>query len=352
MTGVQTCALPIYRHSFLLDLLNIQQIEFITHREKLEALGLLETYQKNENEYLYIIKVPFTPKQFFKDTFLGSYLQSEVGEVNFEYLVKIFKVNKPVLNHLDNLSKSFEDLYEFSATKLLNLSEDFEGRNGVNTTLIKRTIDYDKFVDLLPRALKSSNLLNENYKQSLLQLASVYQYDINQMIEVYTNASRGKKDVTIEQLNLQAKLYYEKQNKDLIVTTKEVDENSELSMINFTTIVDKFVVEDPLQKSMALDTINTFISQNEIEQGVLNVLLIFILKNKEGILPHVNYLNVVWNSWSKNGVQSVEDAINYRNTIESNWSNKNSSKQYSNSKQVKKPDWLGEYMDEISKMEE
>ena len=69
-------------HHFLLDLLNIKQDEFINAREKLEALGLLETYLKNEDEYLYILKAPFTAKQFLLDTFLGTYLESEIGIVD------------------------------------------------------------------------------------------------------------------------------------------------------------------------------------------------------------------------------------------------------------------------------
>ncbi|HKL94993.1 MAG TPA: DnaD domain protein [Haploplasma sp.] len=338
-------------HHFLLDLLNIKQDDFINAREKLEALGLLETYLKTEDEYLYILKAPFTAKQFLLDTFLGTYLESEIGERNFNTLIEVFKVNKPVVTHLDNITKDFDQLFQFHATSLLNIDAEFEGRNGVNSNLIKNSINYEDFVEKLPRALKGVNLLNENFKQKIIQLAFVYQFDVNQMVDVYTNAHKGRKNITIEQISLQAKRYYETNNKDLVVTNKVLNEQDALSNVPFTSIVDKFVVDDSFQKAMALDTIHDFINQNDIEVGVLNVLLIFILKNKNGILPHVNYLNKVWQSWAKNGVQSVGDALSYRDTIEKNWSNRQSSNNSYAKKEVKKPDWLDEYMKEISEME-
>lgn len=340
----------VLNHHFLFDLLNIQQNDFIKNREKLEALGLLESYEKNPLEYVYILKPPFSAKQFLVDTFLGTYLESEIGEKNLQFLLQNFKIDKPVLNHLTNLTKNFDDLYKFEATNLLNVDYEFEGKINNSNTLIRKSINYEDFVEKLPRALKGSELLNDNFKQKIIQLAFVYQFDINQMVEIYTNAHKGKKSVTIEQINLQAKMYYESLNKDLVVTNKEVDENEILSSIPFVAVIDKFGIDDQIQKAMALNTINDFISQNDIELGVLNVLIIFILKNKNGVLPHVNYLNKVWQSWSGNGVQSVSDAVNYRDSIEKAWSNKNQGKT-NYSKKVNQPGWLDEYFDDFEKME-
>lgn len=339
-------------HHLVCDLLNVKQSVFIKNREKLEALGLLDSYQVNEEEYLYILKAPFSAKQFFLDTFLGTYLESEVGINNFEYLVNVFKIDKPITNHLTNITKDFEDLYQFDSTNLLNLSDDFEGRNGNSSKLIRKGINYEAFVEKLPRALKSANLLNENFKQKVIQLAFVYQYDIDQMVEIFINASKTRKHVTITQVNFEAKQYYERLNKDLIVNKVELDEFSAISSVSINSIVDKYVIDDPYQKGLALDTINTFISSNDIEVGVLNVMLMFILKNKNGILPTVGYLDKVWQSWSRNGVQTVEDAINYRNTLELTKSNYINSKTNNNkTKEVNKPDWLDEYLKEISEME-
>lgn len=334
-------------HRMLLDILNIKQKDFIQYREKLEAFSLLETYQKNDLEYLYILKPPFSAKQFLVDTFLGTYLESEIGEKNLKNLIEIFKIEKPKTQYLENITKSFDDLYEFDSHKLLNIGYDLEGRNGNTLKLIRNGIDYEKFVESLPRGFVSPILYNENFKEKIIQLAYVYQFNINDLVQIYSNAHNGRKNITIEQINLQAKIYYEKQNQVVMVKDKEVSDDELLSSLPFKTIVEKFGSSDPFHQSMALATINDFISQNEIDLGVLNVLIIFILKNKNGILPHVNYLNKVWESWAKNGVQTPSDAIKYRDEIERKYTN-NKTK---TAKKVVKPDWIEEYLQEISEME-
>src|SRR5690625_2244128 len=52
-----------YLHQTIFDLLNINNVEFIKEREKLEALGLLETYEKNQTNYVYVIKTPYSAKR-------------------------------------------------------------------------------------------------------------------------------------------------------------------------------------------------------------------------------------------------------------------------------------------------
>ena len=144
---------------------------------------------------------------------------------------------------------------------------------------------------------------------------------------------------------MQARLHYEKSNETISIKKKANDDTEIIANLSFRTVVDKFVVSDPTLRSDALNTINLFMAQNDIDLGALNVLLIFILKNKEGILPHVNYLNKVWLSWSKAGVRTAEDAINYQEHLEKTWS-KTKPRQ-----QVNKPDWLDEYIDGLDDWE-
>lgn len=337
-------------HQTLFDILNIKRNAFVKDREKLEAVGLLETYE-SDDEYIYYLKKPFVAKTFLLDTILGTFLESEIGEENLAFLAEIFKVDKPVLNHFKNISKSFDDLYEFKNLKLLKVDYELEGNNGNNNKLIRKTIDYETFVEQIPRAYKGTNLLNDKFREQVIQLSYVYNFNVDQMLEVYKNAHKGRNSVTINQLNLQAKTLYDKENMQIIVSEKEDDETKYLQNVSPEAIVKKFV--KPNFRGAALSTINEFILRNDIDQGIVNVLVMFISKNKDGILPNVNYLDKVWGSWVTNGVQTVEDAINHRNNIEKKWqANKGYQSRSKNNKvEVDRPEWLDEYLDEISKME-
>lgn len=336
----------INKHQSLYDLLNITQKEFIEAREKLEALGLLETYEdKSTSNYIYILKPPYSAKKFLLDTFLGTYLETEIGTSNLNDLIKIFEIEREDLKTFKNITKSFDDIYEIRSRKLLTINKDIIGRSSKNN-LIRNSIDYNLFIEKLPRAFKDPSLFNENFKQKILQLAFVYNFSLEDMITIYTNAHRGKKGIDIEQINLQAKKYYETLNENIRVEKKSTNDEALIESLSFRNIVNRFGSNNRVDKSNALSTINEFITQNEIDRGVLNVLLMFIFKNKNGVLPHVNYLNKVWESWYKNGVRTTSDAIKHREYIESYYSSKGSK-----TKKVNKPDWLDEYMVELEKME-
>lgn len=331
-------------HQVLLDILNIKACEFINLREKLEAVGLMDTF-KLDNSYHYFLKPPFSAKQFLLDTILGTYLESEIGEVNLEVLADVFKVNRPEVSHYENITKSFDDLYQFKELNLLNLGYEVEGRNGVSNKLIRKSIDYDAFVEQIPRAYQSSSLLNESFKQQIMQIAFVYQFSVEQMLDVYKNAHKNRKRVTVDQINFQARRLYEKDNENIIVEEKTDDNNELIKNLPHAVIVQKFSQEN--FRGSALSTVNEFITRNDIDPGILNVLIMFILKNKDGILPHVNYLDKVWESWISNGVQTYEDAIAHRDNLEK------AKPTYQGNRMVKKdqPDWLDDYIKEIEKME-
>lgn len=337
------------KHQMLFDLLNITQTEFIEIRNKLEAIGLMDVYEKDLDRFIYVLKPPYSAKRFLTDTFLGTYLESEIGSSNLDNLIKIFEVKKEDTTSYNNITKFFDDIYEVRSKKLLSINKELETRNG-SRSLIRNSINYDLFVESLPRALKQPILLNDNFKEKVLQLAFVYQFTIEDLVKIFVESSKGKKTISIDELNLQAKIYFEANDNSLRVEEKVSDDVEILSKQSYRTIINMFGSKDLMVKANALSTINEFITQNDIDQGVLNILLIFILKNKEGVLPHVNYLNKIWSDWYKHGVRTASDAVRHREFVENQWQNKQT-KNYNKPKKVNKPDWLDEYLDELGEME-
>lgn len=334
-------------HKDLFDILNLKQKDFLKMTEKLEAIGLLETYEKDGLEFVYILKPPYSAKKFLVDTFLGAYLESEIGSSNLKKLASFFKVSDGINHEFNNITKSFDDLYNFKTNQTINVDFDLESRNGNNTKLIKNGINYNEFVEKLPRSLKSPKLFNDNFKQQLIQIAYIYQFSIDDLINVYEKAHLGKNNIKISEVNFQAKQYFESENKQIAVEKKEITEEEALNSVPYIQIIEKYGINEIYHTSNALETVNEFINQNEIMQGTLNVLLIYILKLKEGVLPNVNYLNRVWQSWSSKGVRTVSDAIKFREDIEKNYQTNYKTK----SKTVNKPEWIDKYMKELEEME-
>ena len=138
-----------YTHAELFDLINLKQADFLKMRNKLEALNLLVVYQK-EDHYIYFMKAPLTAKSFLVDTIFGSYLQSEIGEKNVQLLTEIFKIELMPTEGYENITKSFDELYEFKSLNLLSVNHPLQGRTTNGGTHINYKFNYESFVEHLP----------------------------------------------------------------------------------------------------------------------------------------------------------------------------------------------------------
>src|SRR5690606_37811172 len=93
---------------------------------------------------------------------------------------------------------------------------------------------------------------------------------------------------------------------------------------------------------MATDTVLELLSRNQVESGIINVLLLHILKFKEGELPHISYLEKVLETWFKQGIRTTEDAYELVLKRQEEVETKKVSK-----KKKQNPKWVDEYLEEL-----
>lgn len=329
-----------FTFSFLLDLLNIKIDTFFNSLKKLEALGLIDTYE-NSDHYLYIIKQPHTPKQFLSDTILGSYLQSEIGIDQTEILSKIFEKEDVDYTKYQFVTHSFDDVYSSHHLPLLKTDKIIEGHDVVTRSIrMRNNFNMSLFIEKIPDRLKSPQLFTKKYEEMLAKIQYVYQFDIDEMAELFIS-SYQQEIPNSKQLNMKARYILNK--KPYI---KEIIEDE---MLLYESLTPKQIVENYVTngaKAEALDTIYQLTSRYDIDNGVLNVLLMFILKRQEGVLPHVNYLDKVFSSWLKKGVQTINDALKIIDDFE-NVERKPINKY--DKKPKYQPKWMDNFIDKMEK---
>lgn len=332
----------LYTHQQLFDLLNLKQTEFLKMRNKLEALNLLEVYQEDD-AYIYVMKTPLSAKQFLLDTVFGSYLQSEIGEKNVDMLANLFKIETPKLDGYTNITKPFDSMYEFKSLNLLKLDYEFQGRKQNGGSHIGNHFDFNAFVEALPERLKNSQLLNQKLQQQISKIAFVYQFDVEDMVEVYIHASQSRQTINFLALNHKAKLHYESKNKTLEIKEKDIPKTELIKNIPPQVIIQKYSKTDT--QGIALSTATLLIERNHVDPGIINVILMLVLKQKDGVLPGLKYMETVLHDWLNRGIQTTEDALNHSTQLENQWVNKKKAKK------VSEPDWMDDYVKELEKME-
>lgn len=334
--------LSTYTHQQLFDLLDLKQADFLKMRNKLEALNLLEVFQKAD-EYIYILKTPLTAKQFLLDTVFGSYLQSEIGEKHVELLASLFQIEIPNYEGFNNITKTFDSMYEFKSLNLLKLNYEFQGRKQNGGSHIGYQFDFNRFVEGLPERLKNSTLLNQRLQKQISKIAFVYQFSVEDMIEVYQEASKSRQTVNFQALNHKAKLYYESKDQTLSIKEKDIPKTELIKTLAPQVIIQKYSKTDT--QGLALSTATLLIERNHVDPGIINVILMLVLKQKDGVLPGLKYMETVLHDWLNKGIQTTEDALNYSTKLENQWVQKKKVQK------VSEPDWMDDYVKELEKME-
>jgi replication initiation and membrane attachment protein len=330
-------------HADFFDLFDLKQAEFLKYRHRLEALSLLTVYQKDD-DYIYVVKTPLSAKQFLVDTVFGSYLQSEIGEKNIDRLIGMFEIDTPKTDAYKNITKSFDQMYEFKSLNLLAIDKPIEGRVNNGGSTIRYAFDYNAFVERLPERLKSSQLLNGHFKDQITRIAFVYQFEVDDMVAIYEEATQSRQNVNFHQLNLKARIHYQTKNKQLEIREKDLDETSVIGSVTPQVIIQKYAKTD--QRGLALSTASQLLERNHVDPGIINVILIFVLKNKDGVLPNINYMEKVLNDWLSKGIQTTEDAMRHSTEIENTWQ-----KNQTRTKKAAEPDWMDDYLAGLAKME-
>ena len=134
-----------YTHHHLMTSLRIKMDSIVTARKKLEAVGLLKTFVKkgNVNSYVYEMFSPISASEFFNHPVLNIVLYNNIGKKEYENLLKYFKVPRINLSTYEELTCSFDEVFESSPLSSYdNLNEDLRV-NKTGEIKIDKGFDFD-----------------------------------------------------------------------------------------------------------------------------------------------------------------------------------------------------------------
>ncbi len=101
-----------------------------------------------------------------------------------------------------------------------------------------------------------------------------------------------------------------------------------------------------LDDSLKKDVIKLYQDHIEVSTAILNAMLLFVLKYKEGYVPHYTYLASALNQWLSPVTRSVEGFLKL------SWQKSNVVYKKKQAHKVSEPDWMDDYVKELEAMEE
>lgn len=341
----------------LLDLLCLSDEQFNSIRLKLEAIGLLETFS-NGAKYVFLLKHPLTSKQFLVDSEFSIYLNSKIGNKMFDYILSRLKIDKFDRTGFTNLTVSFDEVFEtIDYSNKKEIKDVILGRKPNSPVIMKnREFDYDYFFKSIDRSFIQYESL-EKFKNNIINKSYIYGFSEDEMINLYNDSINKLGYFDSKILNKKAyEIYcYKTNNNTPYLGEKSNEEDDEdvlklLASISIKEVLDMYYSGYP---ASYLKTINDIYESIDYDRTVLNILIINVLKEKNGDLPNLAYFKKVAKTWLENGINDVDSALNYINRAKKRSKNTkdesiNNSRAISNTN-VKTSDWVEDYKKNLTK---
>ncbi len=344
-----------YTHHYLMNLLGFSIDSYILAKAKLEAVGLMRTYVKEDsiNFYIYELYSPLYPNDFFSNPILSTLLLSNIGKREFDIVVNSFKIPSVSLKDYKEVTSSFSDVFMVSNTPNDYSTLDLRCRNS-NNLAFDIGFSLEECLASIPSEMLNIRSVNKSVRELLLKLAFIYDFNLETMSNLIKDSLNEKNSIDKEKIRENARKYYTFQNSGKLPNIifkcqpeylrKPMGDNSKLAQIIY-------MFETTSPYNFLASKINAKPSRNDLKvldhlaidinltPGVINVLLDFVLKTSNNKL-NMNYIDAIASQWKRSKITTVEDAIKIART--------ENNKRKPKSRVSSEPSWFDEKIESVS----
>ena len=333
--------------------------EFESFRDKLEGLGLIKTMVKEgiTPTYCYELYAPLAPQEFFKHELLGTLLKQKLDDEDYDKLKSLFVVHNDVGNDFYDVTHTFNEVYNLDMNDTTSLKsvimdkdELVQRKNGKIGTRFSLEI----FLMVLKEHKIRKSSINSSFVDLMESMANLYRLDEYELCNILI--------ASIEGLGTQERINYEifkrkcfeyrkvmkVSNKDVKAledkkkgVNKKVEMLQELEPFQYLRILQGNM--EPSKQDVKL--IEDLSLMTKLDPGVINVLLDYVMFNKQNTLPY-NYVMKIASSLVRENISSAVDAIEYFKNYKTR--NYTSKREFTKIEEVAKDEKEVEEREEIS----
>ncbi|WP_107839806.1 DnaD domain protein [Metasolibacillus meyeri] len=321
-----------FHHHYLLDSLDFAIKRLFQARITLEAIGLLQTYCKVENDtshYIYRLKQPLDSISFFDDPILSVSLMRKIDKKAFEHLrdtlaPKVQKLhdytevtrgfNDVFLNVTEKELQHIEELYVEQQLDLLTNGYDFD----------YSTFDFKLFFDGISQAMIPHKLFTIDLKQTIAKVAFLYKFSPLDMQRIVLQALNGEQTLSAAMIEKEARDYYQlsshSQNEYKLLkrydiaskAQKPAEQDNRSTHSQYLDKTSPIEVYEDIHGVIPTDTtvrvFNDFLKRG-ISYGVINTLIEYIAMSDGKLDYNSNLMNSIIDTWVRRGAKTAEDAM-------------------------------------------
>ena len=313
-----------YSHRNLFNSMDCTVNEFERFRDRLEGLGLLKTFVKEEDMpvYCYELYSPLSPKEFFRHELLGTLLKQRLDEDDFKELKSSFAVNKEKGKGYFDVSHTFNEVYHLDLEDTMSLKtimEDNDDLENRDNGKIGTSFSLEIFLMVLKENKIRKNLITSSFVELMESMANLYKLDEYEMCNVLLTS--------IEGIGSQERINYDtfkrkcfEYRKVVKVSAKDVKalENKKQGISKKAEMLQEL---EPFQflrikqgnmepSAQDIKLVEDLSLMSKLNPGVINVLLDYVMLNKQNTLPY-NYVMKIASSLARENITTAIEAMEY-----------------------------------------
>ena len=352
-----------FTHHHLQSVMQLSLEDIVASREKLEGVGLLNTYLKKGpvNNYVYVLYAPISANEFLNHPILNIVLYNHIGKTEYKNIANSYKMPKLNFKDYENISLNFDEVFTSAPVNSYFSNEDLVLKNKGEITF-KNEIDFGILIDGLSKDVMNKRAFTKDVKHLINSLAFLYDLDVNTMQNLIKASLNEKGTIDRDLLRKSARNFYQFENNGNLPTLIHYSQPSHLKspkgdLSNKGKMIYTFENTNPYQfikskykdgKVVARDLkiIEDLLLDLKLQPAVVNVLLDYVLRTNNKKL-NKTYIETIASHWKRLGIETAEEAMNACIKEHKKKSNvKVSAKQ----KEVKVPEWFDESI-EAKKLE-
>ncbi len=345
-------------HHFLITSLKMSIEEITIQREKLEAVGLLKTFVKENNDvnnYIYELFSPLSAADFFSHPILNVVLFNEVSKKEYERLVSFFKIPRIILKDYKDITKSFNDVFDSIPSSSFINNVDVKKINSLGLNM-KYNFDFNMLLSSFPKETINNKTFNKENKELIENLSYIYNLEVMEMKDLILSSLNEKFMIDKELLRKNSRNYYQYQNNGKLPTVlfknqpdmfrSSIKNDSKKSKLIYTFetvspynfLKSKYNGSNPTNRDLKL--IESLILDVGLTPAVVNVLIDYVMKINNKKLTK-NFVETIAGQWKRLDIKTALDAMNQAEKETKN-KNKSINKPVYKKKESEVPDWLNQ----------
>ena len=351
------------QHHHLMSTMQLKLEDIVIARKKLEAVGLLKTYVKNDtvNHYVYQLYSPISASEFLNHPVLNIVLYNNLGKKEYDRIVDYFKVPKFNIKDYNDITSSFSDVFTSVSGNVL-IENDNIMREETNKLRIESRVDFNLIISSIPSSMISPRCFNDEVKELINSLAYTYDIDDITMQGLVKNSLNEKGLIDKIELRKNARNYYQFENDGRLPTfvySKQPDflkkpqgDTSKWAKMVYTFesvhpydfLRSKYKNGEPSLRDLKI--IENLLVDQKMTPGVVNVLIDYVLKVNNQKLSK-NYIDTIAGQLNRLHIETVEEAMRVtekeHKKLKKQFDNKNTKQVVSKPKverQETLPDWF------------